>query len=210
MVARETVQRLIQLAGRTYADEAGIRLADRPMPLFQLLVLCMLAAKPIGADVAATAAHEVFATGARTPKTVLRTPRADIIEAFRRAGYARYDESSASRLVALAESTIEKYDGDLRMLGRRCHGDADELRRALTEFEGVGEVAAGIFMREVQDTWTWVRPCLDERAVAGARSLKLPTTPARLGTLAPGRNARLAAALVRVSTDDQLRAQLLG
>lgn len=42
-------RRLLKLAGTTYAAEAGIRIRDKPMPLFQLLVLCMLASKPIGA-----------------------------------------------------------------------------------------------------------------------------------------------------------------
>ena len=41
---------LLRSAGTTYAGQAGIRMADRPMPLFQLLVLSMLSAKPIDAD----------------------------------------------------------------------------------------------------------------------------------------------------------------
>ena len=42
------------VAGTTYADEAGITLRDKPMPLFELLVLCMLASKPIDATIATT------------------------------------------------------------------------------------------------------------------------------------------------------------
>ena len=34
------MQRLLTTAGTTYAEEAGIRLKDKPMPLFQLLTLC--------------------------------------------------------------------------------------------------------------------------------------------------------------------------
>ena len=34
---------LLKRYGRTYADEAGIRLADKPAPLYQLLVLATLA-----------------------------------------------------------------------------------------------------------------------------------------------------------------------
>ena len=34
---QQRVQRLLEVAGTTYADEAGIRINDKPMPLFQLL-----------------------------------------------------------------------------------------------------------------------------------------------------------------------------
>ena len=51
----QVVRRLLNAAGTTYADEAGIRLKDQPMPLFQLLTLCMLASKPIDATIATQA-----------------------------------------------------------------------------------------------------------------------------------------------------------
>jgi hypothetical protein len=50
-----------------------------------------------------------------------------------------------------------------------------------------------------------VRPYFDKRAVTAARQLGLPTDVDELGALAPRDNARLAAALVRVSLDDELR-----
>jgi hypothetical protein len=50
--SEQVVRRLLSNAGTTYAEEAGIRLKDKPMPLFQLLTLCMLASKPIDATIA--------------------------------------------------------------------------------------------------------------------------------------------------------------
>ena len=46
---KDLVGRLLKSAGTTYAEEAGIRLRDAPMAL---LVLCMLASKPIDATIA--------------------------------------------------------------------------------------------------------------------------------------------------------------
>lgn len=80
----------------------------------------------------------------------------------------------------------------------------------LKQFKGIGDTGADIFLREVQDVWTWVRPHFDERATAGAGELKLPTDPAELSAFAPCSNARLAAALVRVSLDDDVRLQVTG
>ncbi len=90
---KQLVRRLIERAGNTYAAEAGIRLNDKPMPLFQLLVLCMLASKPIDATIAMHAARELFGDGLRTPGAVLAADRRTMIEAFGRAHYVRYDES---------------------------------------------------------------------------------------------------------------------
>jgi hypothetical protein len=55
-----------------------------------------------------------------------------------------------------------------------------------------------------------VRPYFDDRATAAAKQLGLPAEPAKLGALAPRSNAQLAAALVRVSLDDDVRQQLTG
>lgn len=72
---KELVRGLLSQAGTTYSEQAGIRLQDKPMPLFQLLTLCMLASKPIDAAIATQAARELFKTGLRTPKAVLATGR---------------------------------------------------------------------------------------------------------------------------------------
>lgn len=65
---KKLVANLLKYAGSTYAHEAGIRLADKSMPLFQLLTLCMLAGKPIDASIAVAAARELFGAGIRTPE----------------------------------------------------------------------------------------------------------------------------------------------
>jgi hypothetical protein len=196
---------LLSDAGTTYAEEAGIRLKDHPMPLFQLLTLCMLASKPIDATIAMQAARELFRAGLRTPKSVLEAERGDMIHAFGRAHYVRYDESSATRLVDIARTVCDEYDGDLRKLGDLCGHDVKAAARLLKRFKGIGDTGADIFLREIQDVWTWVRPYYDERAVAAARQLGLPTDVDQLGALAARDNARLAGALVRVSLDDELR-----
>jgi endonuclease III len=203
------VKDLLEIAGTSYAEEAGIRLKDKPMPLFQLLTLCMLASKPIDATIAMRAARELFRAGLRSPRAVLEADRATMIEAFGRAHYVRYDESSATRLADIATAVRDEYGGDLRRLATKCDHDVKAAVRLLRQFNGIGETAAHIFLREVQDVWPWARPHFDERAVAGARELGLPTEVHKLSALAPRSNARLAAALVRVSLDDGLRDKVL-
>jgi endonuclease III len=207
---KQVVRRLLKVAGTTYASEAGVRVSDKPMPLFQLLVLCMLASKPIDAAIAMRAGRELFSDGLRTPKAVLASDRRTMIRAFGRAHYVRYDESSASRLSDIAQRVVDEYSGDLREMALRSAQDIDAAKRMLKQFKGIGNTGADIYLREVQDVWTWVRPYFDSRAVRAAKALKLPTEPRKLGALAPRANARLAAALVRASLDDDLRQRVTG
>jgi len=207
---KQLVQRLLKVAGTTYAAEAGVRISDKPMPLFQLLVLCMLASKPIDAAIAMRAGHELFSDGLRTPKAVLDSDRRTMIDAFGRAHYVRYDESSATRLTEIAQLVLDEYSGDLREIARRSEGNIDAAKRMLKKFKGIGDTGADIYLREVQDVWPWVRPYFDKRAARGAKALGLPGDPKKLGALAPRANARLAAALVRASLNDDVRQQVAG
>ncbi len=204
----QLVGRLMKAAGTTYAEEAGITLRDKPMPLFQLLVLCMLASKPIDATIAVHAARELFRARLKTPKSVLAADRDTVITAFGRAHYVRYDESSATRLMDIAASVRDDYGGDLRALAAAGGNDVDAVARLLKRFKGIGDTGADIFLREVQDVWTWARPHFDERATGAAREIGLPADARALAELAPRNTAKLAAALVRVSLDDDMRAEL--
>ena len=178
------------------------------MPLFQLLVLSMLASKPVDATIAMRAARELFGAGLRTPKAVLASDRRTMISAFGRAHYVRYDESSATRLTDIARRVHDEYSGYLRRLARRSAHDVRAAKRMLKQFNGIGDTGADIFLREVQDVWTWVRPYFDARATGAAKQLGLPTNSTELASLAPDANARLAAALVRLALHDDLRRQV--
>lgn len=207
---KQVVRQLLKVAGTTYAAEAEVRISDKPMPLFQLLVLCMLASKPIDATIAMRAGLELFNDGLTTPKAVLNAERRTMIEAFGRAHYVRYDESSATRLIEMAQRVVDDYSGDLREIRRRTSDNVDAAKEMLKQFKGIGDTGADIFLREVQDVWTWVRPHFDKRATRTAKALGLPSDPDKLGALAPRANARLAAALVRASLDDDVRRQVVG
>jgi len=202
---KDLARRLVKVAGTTYASQAGISVKDTPQPLFQLLILCMLASKPISAEIAVAAAKELFDSGWRSPDAALKAKRADVIKAFGRAHYVRYDESSATRLVDIARLVKDKYGGDLRRLAEESGHDIAATKRLLKEFNGIGDTGADIFLREVQDAWVWVRPYFDDRVRKSARKLGLPGDPDELASLAGKSCAPLAAALMRASLDDDIR-----
>jgi endonuclease III len=190
---------LLREHGTTYAESAGITLADKPSPLFRLLVLTMLSSTRISADVAVKAARELFDAGWRTPEKMLASTWQQRVDALGRGSYRRYDESTATKLEELSRMVLDEYGGDLRRIRPSGQDAVDDLTRTIASFPRIGPTGARIFCREVQDVWPEVRPYFDDRALKSAAKLGLPTEPAKLADLAPdGRVAVLAAALARV------------
>lgn len=203
MSRQSVVTQLLEEHGTTYASAAGIRLADKPSPLFQLLVLTMLSSTRISADIAVAAARELFAAGWRTPRRMRDATWQQRVDALGRGSYRRYDESTATKLEELSEQVLADHRGDLRRIRPSGRAAADDLADAVASFPRIGPTGARIFCREVQDVWPEVAPYFDGRALDAARRLELPTDPKRLARLAPpGEVARLAAALVRVELED--------
>jgi endonuclease III len=186
---------------QTYAEEAGIRLADKPSPLYELHVLATLLSARISAGIAVAAARELFAAGYRTPAAMAEASWQDRVDALGRGHYKRYDERTATMLGDAAERLSRDYRGDLRRLRERAGGDAAAIARLLQDFPGIGPTGASIFLREVQETWPSVSPYIDDRVARGAHAAGLPDRREELaGVLASsGHPARLAAALVRES-----------
>jgi endonuclease III len=199
---RDVVHALLDGYGRTYADEAGIRLKDTPQPLYQLLVLACLLSARIRAGAGVAAAKELSAAGMRDPRRMAAADWQQRVDALGRGGYRRYDERTATQLGEGARLVTEAYGGDLRRLRDRAGDDVAELRRSLQDFPGLGPAGSDIFLREAQAVWPEVSPYLDAKALQGARDLGLPDTPADLLRLARDADcAVLAAALVRVALD---------
>ncbi|GHE09686.1 endonuclease [Klenkia taihuensis] len=200
MTSRDTAAAVLDQHGTTYAAEAGIRLADTPAPLWQLLVLAELLSARIDAGIAVAATTELLDAGLTTPDHMLEASWQDRVDALGRGHYRRYDERTSRQLGDLAAQVRDRWHGDLRRLAAEADGDADRAAALLQEFPGFGPTGAHVFLREAQAVWPWLRPHLDDRALRGAERVGLPTDPAALARLVDGEDlARLAAGLVRVS-----------
>ncbi|GAA2424067.1 endonuclease [Streptomyces macrosporus] len=201
-----TVRALLDRYGRTYAQDAGIRLRNTPVPLYRLLVLSLLLSARIRTDTAVAAARALFDAGLGDARRMAESTWRQRVDALGAGGYRRYDERTATQLGDGAELLLQRYRGDLRGL-REESGVADRLQR----FPGIGPTGADIFLREAQGVWPEFAPYLDRRARDGARRLGLPTSTRALARLVSEEDLpRLAAGLVRAALDakiaDEVRA----
>jgi hypothetical protein len=202
--ARETVRALLDSHGQTYAEELGIDVAKgTPSPLFRLLCAATLMSARIGSGIAVEAARNVAKRGWRSPAKLAESTWEQRVKALNEAGYARYQERTATMLGELAGHLLERWDGDLRKLREAAERDPGAERKLLKEFKGMGDVGVDVFFREVQVVWDELVPFADRRALDAAGRLELPKDPEKLAALTSKREfPRLVAALVRTELDD--------
>jgi hypothetical protein len=175
---------LLERYGRTFADELSIDIArGRPTALFRLLCACLLFAARIRAGTALRAARILSERGWGTPRALAASGWQERVQALDDAGYARYDERTATKLGNLAELVETRWRGDLRNLRDAAGRDPARERALLKEFPGIGDVAVDIFFREVQLAWRELFPFADARSLATARRIGLPDSPVTLAAL---------------------------
>lgn len=201
MAERERIVReLLTRHGKTYAAEVGIDIArNTPAPLFQALCLALLFSARIRASIAVDAMRALLDRGWTTAGHMAQASWEDRVEALNRAGYARFDEKTATMLGDAAERVLDRYDGDLRRLRDEADRDPGRERESLKQVKGIGDVGVDIFFREAQAAWPELYPFADAKALEGAAALGLPPDPETLAEFGyPQDFTRLVTALVRM------------
>lgn len=152
-------EKLLEL--NTYAEEMGISL-DTEEGRFKWFLASILFAKRISSEIAKKTYHEFVKAGIVNPESIIKAGWDRLVEVLDSGGYVRYDFSTASNLLEIAESFKEKY-GSLGKLYARSK-DSRDLEKRLREFKGVGPTMVNIFLREMRGVWEKAEPCLSPQA----------------------------------------------
>jgi len=133
-----------------YSQDLGIDLKE-PAGRFRWFLASLL----FGARISEKIAVRTYKTFERyrvlSPDRILEAGWDGLVRILDEGGYVRYDFSTATKLLSIAEELKERY-GSLEVLYRESEDERD-LKRRLKEFKGVGETTAQIFLRELRGIW---------------------------------------------------------
>nr|WP_238351724.1 DNA methylase [Pseudomonas sp. SWRI99] len=116
--------------------------------LFKWLLASFLMGKRIQGAIAARAYQVIVEQHQKdTPQKLAHCTHRHLVSMLGQAHYVRYDESTASRLRALANKLNTEYAGKVSNIVA-ASADRRALEKRLAEFEGVGPKTIEIFMRE--------------------------------------------------------------
>lgn len=116
--------------------------------LFKWLVASFLMGKRIQAEIAAEAYRVIVDKHQRdTPRKLANCTHRQLVAMLGEAHYVRYDETTATRLLALAGKLNEEYAGKVKNMVEES-ANRQDLEKRLTAFEGIGPKTVEIFMQE--------------------------------------------------------------
>lgn len=131
------------------AQELGIDIVrGGENALFKWLLASFLMGKRIRAQAAVQTYHVIVDRhGCDTPGKLAAYTHRERVRMLGEGGYARYDESTAARLLALANKLMDEYGGTVSAMVT-ASADRREFERRLQDFNGIGPKTAEIFMGE--------------------------------------------------------------
>jgi endonuclease III len=116
--------------------------------LFRWLVASFLMGKRIQTEIAANAYKIIVEKNqVDTPRKLANCTHRKLVAMLGEARYVRYDESTATRLRALASKINEEYSGKVGNIFE-VSVNHPEVEKRLKEFAGIGPKTVEIFMRE--------------------------------------------------------------
>lgn len=144
---------LIMANSVDYSERFGIDLQNDPFQWFLLAVL-------FGARISESIALKTYTLfrsyGITTPEAIGSAGFDRLVSILDAGGYARYDFRTAVKLHNMAGNIMEA--GGLNAIHAASSGPADLVERLKALSNGIGDVTAGIFLREMVGVWEKASP----------------------------------------------------
>lgn len=168
---RNTLKGLVKRLGGRFSQSMGINLlrGDR-REVFKWFLASILFGARISETIVINTYRAFEEEGVLSPEDILDTGWDGLVEILDRGGYVRYDFKTATKLLDICKSLIERYKGDLNVLHSmaRDEGDLEEMLKSLGK--GIGDVTVNIFLREMRGIWKKAEPLPSELVIMAARN----------------------------------------
>jgi len=169
---KNTIKKLISTVGGKFSKELGIDLSKGKFTeIFKWFLASKFFGARIGTNIAIKTYREFEKCGVLSPEKILETGWDGLVRILDDGGYARYDFSTATKLLEIMEDLMKFYHGDLNKLHEMADDELDmeDLLKGLGK--GIGDVTVNIFLRELRSVWKKVNPVPSELVILAARNL---------------------------------------
>lgn len=164
----------VRETGGSYARELGIDLSGgEPAEIQKWLLAAVLFGAPISVGTAVKTYREFERAGLVRFDRIRQAGWHALVRTLGRGGYARYDFKTATKLIEVADRLSLDYGDDANALHLAAADETDLVRRIRQLGKGIGEVTAGIFLRELRGVWSKAQPLPSALAVLAAGTLGL-------------------------------------
>lgn len=128
--------------------DLNIDLSDgKPQELYRWFLACLLFGRPIQQEIAAEAYRHLIEAGFTAPEKFADIQREPLRKLLDEANYARYDYVTADELHEVMARVTDEYGSVARMI--KGAGSAEEARKRLMDFKGIGTKTADIYLEEL-------------------------------------------------------------
>ena len=198
---RMKLKEFIRKYGEPYSKMLGINLkSGSNNEVVKWFLASILYSKPIK-EKTATETYRIFEEkGVITSKAVLDTGWEGLVSILDEGGYARYDFSTAEKLLVIFKKLQSDYDGDLNRLYDSSVDTRDLEQRLKNLGKGIGDTTISVFLRDTRIIWKKANPKPSPLVSLGMKKLKIRDLPRfarehRVGLV------RLETALLRLGKD---------
>ncbi len=169
---KKVIEKLIAAFGGRFSKELGIDLSKgKSEEIFKWFLASKLFGARIGANIAIKTYKEFERCGVLSPERIIKTGWDGLVRILDDGGYARYDFSTATKLLEIMKDLQKNYNGDLNRLEQEAR-DEEGLERLLKGLgKGIGDVTVNIFLRELRLIWPKARPEPSDLVKLSARNI---------------------------------------
>jgi len=170
----QVVRLLVKQLGKKFSVGLGIDLTSlENSEIFKWFLASILFGARISETIVVNTYREFEKDKILSVEAILRTGWDGLVEILDRGGYVRYDFKTATKLLEVMGTLVDKYEGNLNTLYEDSLDSKDLERRIKNLGKGIGEVTVGIFLRELRGLWDKADPPLSPLVLTAMRNLGL-------------------------------------
>lgn len=154
----DDIHRMVEDCGEPYSRMLSIDLDAGDRAYVKWFLASFLYSKPIREE-SATKTYRLFeSNGLTSAASIVRAGRDRLVAILDEGGYARYDYSTADRLLEIFGNLQKDYGGSLGRLYRGSGNEKELEMRLISLGKGIGPVTISVFLRDMRYAWPRADP----------------------------------------------------